>query len=744
MKIAITFAALAAASAVSFGAQTVFVAPGGSDSEGLGTKEKPFASLNRAIREFYSSKPGDFEICVAEGEYFFSKGVSIVAQHTNGKTLSIAGPNFSGEPKARFIGGIKIPAKYLEKVSDKETLSKIPQDAEGVLYKIDLKKFGVSEVGKVEKRGWGSWKTNGNPLETEAFFNRSPMTPARYPNDDSLLKIGEVLDTGKVTDFAASDSYEQEDKSVRGATFKYDFDRPSRWLGAPDAYLRGNFSVGWAYDQIKIKKIDPAAKTITLADPHAYGVRSNTPPKGSRLYVDKADLKVRGYQAFNLIEELDRVGEYYIDRKNLVFYTMLASAPKEGDAFYFSLAPDPIITMWNASNVKIRNIEFAVTRNSPIKGSYCNGVEIDKCAFRSCGKPFALDGVSYKKPEEKDCATFVSKNNKITNCKFFDNAMGGARIGGGNKRNLEKSNVLVYNCDFRRNALRLTVGGSALSISGVGVRVANCHISDQRQATALLPVRERLRGDIHILKFRPNGNGNTLQFLHEQPLRTRIHGGGVCGRVARGGIGAPQHILQHRQPQRGLELWGDIHSRRLRDARGTKRIHKLPVCVRLADLDGRALRTEACRGSGMAQKPCGRRNRRIPEGISQTCADSRPDSPARKLRLRQQNFQFLNGDERAAEALRELIHKARLGIGRGRNQEKPEFVHRGREKVLRFRSARKAHSRPQNRARKRSVLRRIVFWGNRAPQIPRRARFFSKNILKLPGYAALLYFKFFN
>lgn len=144
----------------------------------------------------------------------------------------------------------------------------------------------------------------------------------------------------------------------------------------------------------------------------------------------------------------------------------------------------------------------------------------------------------------------------------------------------------------------------------------------------------------------------------------------------------------------------------------------------------------------MAQKPCGRRNRRIPEGISQTCADSRPDSPARKLRLRQQNFQFLNGDERAAEALRELIHKARLGIGRGRNQGKPEFVHRGREKVLRFRSARKAHSRPQNRARKRSVLRRIVFWGNRAPQIPRRARFFSKNMLKFRKPAPLWKAKF--
>lgn len=39
MKIAITFAALAAASAVSFGAQTVFVAPEGSDSRGWGRKK---------------------------------------------------------------------------------------------------------------------------------------------------------------------------------------------------------------------------------------------------------------------------------------------------------------------------------------------------------------------------------------------------------------------------------------------------------------------------------------------------------------------------------------------------------------------------------------------------------------------------------------------------------------------------------------------------------------------------------
>lgn len=492
MKIAMVSAVLAAASAASFGAQTVFVAPGGSDSGGLGTEEKPFASVNRAVKEFYSAKPGDFEIRVAGGEYFFPKGITITAEHTRGKTLSITGPKFSGEPKARFIGGIKISARHLEKVGDKGTLSKIPGDANGTLYKIDLKKFGVSEIGKVEKRGWRSWKTNQNPLETEAFFNRSPMTPARYPNDDSLLKIGEVLDNGKVTDFAAADSYEQEDKSVRGATFKYDFGRPERWAGAPDAYLRGNFSVGWAYDQIKIKKIDAAARTITLADPHAYGVRSNTPPKGSRLYVDRADLKVRGYQAFNLIEELDRVGEYYIDRENLIFYTLLDSAPKDGDAFYFSLLPEPIIYMKGASGVKIRNIEFAVTRNSPLRGSFCNGVEIDKCAFRSCGKPFALDGVSYDRPGEKGGAPLVSKNNRITNCKFFENATGGASIGGGNKRTLEKSDVLVYNCDFRKNALRLTVGGAALSISGVGVRVANCHISDQRQSTFVFTGNDHL------------------------------------------------------------------------------------------------------------------------------------------------------------------------------------------------------------------------------------------------------------
>ncbi len=492
MKIPTLLATLAFISTSAFGAQAIFISPGGSDKSGDGSKEKPFASLARAVDVFNSAKSGEFEINVGEGEYFFEKSVSITSENTKGKTLSIIGPKFTRAPKARFIGGIKIPAKNLVKVADKQTLSKIPQDAEGSLYKLNLKKFGVKDIGKIIKRGWGTWTPQ--PLEGEAFYNLNPMTNARYPNDDSLLKIGEVLDPGTISDFAGNDSYTPKDKSKRGGTFKYDFDRASRWVNAPDAFLRGNFSVGWAYDQIKIKKIDTSAKTITLADPHAYGVRSNTPPKGSRLYVDIADLKVRGYQAFNMLEELDQVGEYYIDRENLIFYTILKSAPKDSDAYYFSLLDKPLLSLEKACNVKVRNIEFAVTRESPVKGSFCQEIEFDKCWFRDCGKPFILDGVSYKKPDEKDYQSNLSKNNKIANCKFFNNATGGAHIGGGNKRTLEPSNILIYNCEFSRNSIRLTVGGGALQIKGVGVRLSNSHISNQRQATLVFT------GNNHIIE----------------------------------------------------------------------------------------------------------------------------------------------------------------------------------------------------------------------------------------------------
>ena len=486
-------AAVATALCDAFCAQTVFVSPNGSDTAGTGTEEKPFASLSKAIEVFCAAEPGDFEIRIAEGEYYFDKGISILPRHTKGKTLSITGPKFSSEPKVRLIGGIKIEAINLERVSDKNVLSKIPADARGALYKIDLKKFGVKKLGEVIRLGWSTW--NSRPIESEAFLNRKPMVPARYPNDDSLLKIGKVFDPGSITHFVGSNAYVPlKNENRRGATFGYDFDRPARWANAQDAFLRGNFSVGWAYDQIKIKKIDTAAKTITLSDFHVYGVRSNTPPKGSRDYADRAGLEVRGYQVFNLIEELDMPGEYFIDRKNLVFYTILESKPKDGDCFYFSLLPDPILSISGSENIKIQNIEFSVTRNSPIRGEFCRNIEINKCFFRSCGRPMVLNGVSLKRRDESDYSSRMSKNNKILNCKFFDNATGGAAIGGGNRRTLESSNVLISNCTFNKNSLRVFCGGYALSISGVGVRFANSRISNQRQSTLVFT------GNNHIIE----------------------------------------------------------------------------------------------------------------------------------------------------------------------------------------------------------------------------------------------------
>ena len=86
-------------------------------------------------------------------------------------------------------------------------------------------------------------------------------------------------------------------------TFGYDDPRPERWLSAPDAYAMGYWYHGWANRIEKIASIDTANKKITLAKSPSYGIAAKKP-----------------YFVLNLLEEIDRPGEWYLDRQAGILY----------------------------------------------------------------------------------------------------------------------------------------------------------------------------------------------------------------------------------------------------------------------------------------------------------------------------------------------------------------------------------------------------------------------------------------
>jgi hypothetical protein len=102
-----------------------------------------------------------------------------------------------------------------------------------------------------------------------------------------------------------------------------------------------NLATNWMYDSVVVGSIDPEAKTITTA--WCYNRLSGWP-----------DIKSGNpYAVFNLLEEIDQPGEWYLDRAKGVLY-LYPSAICSKAIIDLSRLPGPMLTVTNASHVRHR------------------------------------------------------------------------------------------------------------------------------------------------------------------------------------------------------------------------------------------------------------------------------------------------------------------------------------------------------------------------------------------------------
>ena len=268
---------------------SLFVAPKGDDAN-PGTPAKPLASLQKArdkARPLLAQKNGGVEIVLAPGEYRVSDTLELNVK--DGGTSSspiVYRANQAGT--AVLYGGARLSG--FAPVTDAAILDRLPAEARGKVVQLDLKARGISDFGALAVRGFGQ---PASPPTLELYINGKPMTLARWPNT-GFVKPTKLLEPG---DQAAGKS------SVLG----YDDPRPARWTRANDAWMFGYFHFLWADATAKIGSIDTAAKTITTAQPYQY-LGSMNNEQGILYYV------------FNLLEEIDRPGEWYLDRDTGVLY----------------------------------------------------------------------------------------------------------------------------------------------------------------------------------------------------------------------------------------------------------------------------------------------------------------------------------------------------------------------------------------------------------------------------------------
>jgi len=454
----------------------VHVSPQGDDA-GNGSALHPFRTLEHArdVLRALRAEPGRADasatVVLLPGRYARSKTLRLEAQD-GGRPGTPVRWVTGGAAGVVVHGGIDLPQSAFQRVTDDAVLSRLPTDgARAAVHVADLGAAGVEHLAPIEARGFGQ---PIRPAPAELFVDGEPQTLARWPNEGFVL-TGKVLDPGSRP--------RDDEKPDRGARFHYDGDRPARWQDAQDVWLYGYWFHDWADESLPLATIDPQARVIGLGAPHRYGVREG-----------------KAWFAENLLEELDRPGEYTIDRAQRRLYIWTAAGWEDATVVLSRLG-EPLVHIVEASHILLEGIGFETTRGDAIVVEGGTAVHLASCGIRNTG----ARGVVVR----------GGTRHEISRCRIHGTGEGGVHLEGGERARLVPAEHVVRDSDIYDFSRRTSTYRPAVRLLGVGHRVEHNELHDAPHAAVI---------------FTGNDHRITGNHIHHVLTRTGDGGAVYCGR----------------------------------------------------------------------------------------------------------------------------------------------------------------------------------------------------------------------
>ena len=354
------------------------------DTEGTGG---PFASLERArdairalVRET-GLPEGGFEVHLADGIYTRRESFVLTDEDSGSAKAPIVYRAAEGA-RPRLMGGALVTG--FAPVTDAAILARLDESCRGEVLVADLRAQGVEDYGTLVRRGFGR-KNTGAPLEL--YFKGELMQLARWPNE-GWTNIAEVPE-GK-----------------DGGVFTCAGERHERWAADADVWVHGYWTWDWADSVERVTAIDRATGRVHTEAPHGvYGYK-----RGARFYF------------FNLLEELDRPGEWYLDRGAGLLY-FWPPADLNGSEVQVSLLDEPLIVLEEVSHVTLRGLALECSRGGGVRISGGAHDLVAGCELARLGTlAVRIDGAQ----------------NGLLSCDLFQLGEGGVSVGGGDRRTLTR------------------------------------------------------------------------------------------------------------------------------------------------------------------------------------------------------------------------------------------------------------------------------------------------------------------
>lgn len=386
----------------------LFVAPTGNDAN-PGTADAPLASLEGArdrIRQLKKSgglPPGGVTVWVRGGIYPVRQTLELTEEDSGSAESPIV---FRAAEKETpiFTGGVVLSG--FQPVRDPEILKRLPEEARNKVVQVDLRANGIEDFGNLGPRGFGLAGYPAHPW-VEVYFNDQPGTLARWPNEGFVNIKGLTAGAGD---------------AGRGRPGMWLVEgRPLTWDPNNEIWMYGYWRYLWAGTTVRVASIDRTTGRLTTAHGSNYGFAEGMP-----------------YYFFNVLEELDQPGEWYLDRKTGILYLY-----PPGDLARLRVTlpvlSRPFVRMKTTSFVRFFKLTFECGR--------AEGVVIDG------GTDVALLGCQVLRLGTNGVVIVGGTKHVVMGCDIGNVGAGGIRLAGGDEKTLTPSGHVVENChvwDFTR------------------------------------------------------------------------------------------------------------------------------------------------------------------------------------------------------------------------------------------------------------------------------------------------------
>ena len=444
----------------------LYVSPDGSDSAD-GSRVSPLATLNGAKAFVRGAiKNGAFEhysgidVVFMPGEYSMETTAVFTEEDSGAAEHPIT---YKANGKVVFKGAIDIGLASANKVTDETVLARLNENVRNKVIELDISDY-PHDLTQISLYPTNQILIGGNSEYPEIYLDGAEQNLAQWPNGD-----GEFA---KYRYVVANDQ------------FRYDEFEPAKWNANSNWWIGGFTSRDYDYKRMPGVNVDAANKIITVNASSSVGF-------SYWRYSSKR------WKAYNLLEELDEVGEWYInaEAKKIYYFPPQLTG---NERLEISCLVNNMISMRGTEYVSFEGFEFEKTRAGAITARDIKNINISGCTFKDIGtNAFYCTGSNaaqtdrnYWERQQIDGAYDCT----VENCVFNNIGAYAIYLSGGNVDTLRAGSNAIRNNIMYKCAQKVR-GFPAIYLGGCGNILEKNNISN-------LPFEAvKVFGNDHIIRY---------------------------------------------------------------------------------------------------------------------------------------------------------------------------------------------------------------------------------------------------